>query len=366
MKKMYYIATKRTINVSNPPTSLPDGWQAGPFRKGGLFNSPPLEKGEWGDLVASQEGIALLMVLWVLTLLMVIVLSFSFMTRTETYSTLSFKEGLEEKFLAEAGIERGIMELFYRNVYKNQTLVMEGTEAWRTDGTIYSAQIGDGYYTIAITDESGKVDINTVSDVVLKNLLINWGIQEEDVDIIADSIMDWKDPDDLHRLHGAESDYYMSLPNPYKAKDANFDSLEELLLVKGLTSEILYGNNEKRGIINFLTINSGTNRININAAPKEVLIAIPGMTPEFADMIIDYRKTKDIVNLQEIGIIGENYNLMSPYISTAGSNTFTIEAAGYTGREKGGYAIRATVTITGNSSYKYVYYKSPISINQQQ
>ena len=366
MKKMYYIATKRTINVSNPPTSLPDGWQAGPFRKGGLFNSPPLEKGEWGDLVASQEGIALLMVLWVLTLLMVIVLSFSFMTRTETYSTLSFKEGLEEKFLAEAGIERGIMELFYRNVYKNQTLVMEGTEAWRTDGTIYSAQIGDGYYTIAITDESGKVDINTVSDVVLKNLLINWGIQEEDVDIIADSIMDWKDPDDLHRLHGAESDYYMSLPNPYKAKDANFDSLEELLLVKGLTSEILYGNNEKRGIINFLTINSGTNRININAAPKEVLIAIPGMTPEFADMIIDYRKTKDIVNLQEIGIIGENYNLMAPYISTAGSNTFTIEAAGYTGREKGGYAIRATVTITDNNSYKYVYYKSPISINQQQ
>jgi general secretion pathway protein K len=314
--------------------------------------------------LASQGGIALLMVLWVLTLLMVIVFSFSFMARTETYSTLSFKEGIQKKFLAEAGIERGIMELFYRNIYKNQTIVMEGTEVWRTDGTVYSTQFGDGYYTVTITDESGKVDINTVSDVVLKNLLINWGIQEDEVDIIVDSIMDWKDPDDLHRLHGAESDYYMSLPNPYKAKDANFDALEELLLVKGMTSEILYGNNEKRGIINFLTINSGTNRININAAPKEVLIAVPGMTPEFADTIIDYRKTTDIVNLQEIGIIGENYNLMAPYISTAESNTFTIEAAGYKGLEKGGYAIRATVTITGNNSYKYVYYKSPISINQ--
>jgi general secretion pathway protein K len=322
--------------------------------------------------ISSREGIALLMVLWVLTLLMVIVLSFSFMARTETHSTLSFKDEMEKKFLAEAGIERGITEIFYRNIYKNQTLVLEGTEVWRTDGTVYSSQLGDGYYTIRITDESGKVDINTVSDVVLKNLLINLGIQEEEVDTIVDSIMDWKDPDDLHRLNGAESDYYMSLPNPYKARDANFEALEELLLVKGMTSEILYGNNEKRGIINFLTINSGTNRININAAPKEVLMAIPGITPEIADGIISFRQDKEITNIQEVGISQESM----PYISTAGSNTFTIEAAGYKGSspspadveqgEKGGYAIRATVTITGNNSYKYVYYKSPASINQQQ
>jgi general secretion pathway protein K len=317
-----------------------------------------------GGGVASQEGIALLLVLWVLTILMVIVLSFSFMARTETYSTLSFKEGIEKKFLAEAGIERGIMELFYRNVYKNQPLVLEGREVWKTDGTSYKAQTGDGYYTVKIIDESGKVDINTVSDVVLKNLLISSGVQEEEIDTIVDSIMDWKDPDDFHRLHGVESDYYMSLQNPYKAKNANFDTLEELLLVKGMTSEILYGNSEKKGIINFLTVNSKINRININAAPKEVLMAVPGMTPEFADMIIDYRGTKEITNIQEIGIPAETSNLMAPYISITGSNTFTIEAVGYKGSGKGGYAIRATVTISGNNKYTYVYYKSPTSIKQ--
>src|SRR4030043_741794 len=240
------------------------------------------------NAMSSQKGIALILVLWVLTILMVIVLSFSFMARTETYSTLSFKEGLEKKFLAEAGIERGIMEIFYRNMYKNQPLVLEGGEVWKTDGTSYKAQTGDGYYTVRIIDESGKVDINRVSGVVLKNLLINSGVQEEEVDTIVDSIMDWKDPDDLHRLHGAESDYYMSLPNPYKAKDANFDTLEELLLVKGMTPEILYGDGKKKGIINFLTINSKTSQININAAPKEVLTSIPGITPEFADTIIEY------------------------------------------------------------------------------
>lgn len=319
-----------------------------------------------GNAIESQEGIALLLVLWVLTILMVIVLSFSFMAGTETRATLSFKDGIENRLIAEAGIERGIMELFYRNVYKNQSIELEGREVWKTDGRLYTGKIGDGYYTVRITDESGKVDINTVSDVVLKNLLINIGVQGEEVDTIVDSTMDWKDPDDFHRLHGAESDYYMSLPNPYKAKNANFDTVEELLLVKGVTPEILYGSTSgggKKGLIDFITVNSKRGQININAAPKEVLMAIPGMTPEIADIIIDYRQTKDIDNISTVGGIPVgNLDLMQPYISTYGSNTFTIEAVGYKGNERAGYAIRATVVIVSNNNYMYVYYKSPVGI----
>jgi len=313
-------------------------------------------------LSLSRKGIALILVLWVLAILMVLVLSFSLMARTEIYSTLSFKEGMEKKFIAEAGIERGIMELFYRNLYKNLTPVPEGMEAWKTDGTSYDGQSGDGHYTVSIMDESGKVDINTVSDVVLKNLLINAGVKEEDVDTVVDSVMDWKDPDDLHRLNGAESDYYMSLPNPYKAKNANFDTLEELVLVKGMTPEILYGDGKKKGIIELLTVNSKMNRINVNAAPKEVLMAIPGISPEIADMIIEFRKTKEIANLQEIGIPVEAISALAPYIGTGSSGIFTIEAAGYKGDKKGEYAVRATVALVGDNKYSYVYYKSPVAI----
>jgi len=311
-----------------------------------------------------QDGIALLMVLWVLTILMVIVFSFSFMTRTETQSTLSFKEGIEKKFLAEAGIERGIMEIFYRTINKNQTLVLEGTEIWNIDGTPYSAQLGDGYYTVRVVDESGKLDINRASDILLKNLLMNSGIEEQDADIIVDSILDWRDQDDLHRLHGAEDDYYLSLSNPYEAKDSNFDTLEELLLVRGMTAEILYGTGERKGIINFLTVHSNTNKININAAPKEVLMAIPGMSSEFADSIIEIRSTKEIMNLQELGITGENYSIVVPYVATTGSNAYTIEAVGFREKDEGGYAIRATVVISGNNTYTYVYYKSPVETNR--
>jgi general secretion pathway protein K len=287
------------------------------------------------------------------------------MTRTETHATLSFKEGAEKKFLAEAGIERGIMELFYRNANKNQSIVLEGREVWKIDGTPYKSQMADGEYSVRITDEAGKININAITDAssdILRNLLKNLGVQEEEANTIVDSLLDWKDADDLRHLNGAESDYYMSLPNPYKAKDANFDTVEELLLVKGMTPEILYGNGEKKGIVDFLTVNSNSKmiKINVNGAPKEVLMAIPGITPEIADAIISYREHDDIKSAGDVGIPGES----APYITYGESNTFTIDAIGHKGNAKAGFDIRATVIIEGNNKYRYVYYKSPANRKQ--
>ena len=314
--------------------------------------------------LSSEEGIALLMVLWVLTVLMVIVLSFSFMTRTETHATLSFKEGIEKKFLAEAGIERGMVEMLYRR----QNLNAGDSEIWKADGTPYSDQLSNGKYTVRIMDESGKLDINTLNDssaILFKNLLINAGVKAEDADTIADSVLDWKDADDLHRLHGAESDYYRSLPNPYKAKNADFDTVEELLMVKGMTPEILYGTEEKRGIIGSLTVNSRVGSINLNAAPRELLMALPGMTAEIADGIIKIREEKEIQGLQDVqAVLGESYKLMASYVGFSASNAFTIDAVGFKDSEAKGYRVTATVIMESNNKYRYVYYKSPMNVTR--
>jgi predicted DNA-binding helix-hairpin-helix protein len=98
-------------------------------------------------------------------------------------------------------------------------------------------------------------------------------------------------------------------------------------------------------------------KININAAPKEVLSAIPGITPELADAIITIRETQEIQDIQ--GILGNNYPMASPYISLAGTSAFTIESAGHKGTEKTGYTIRATIAPDADNTFKYLYYKSP-------
>lgn len=60
-------------------------------------------------------------------------------------------------------------------------------------------------------------------------------------DDTADAILDWIDPDDTPREQGAESDFYGSLDNGYTPRDAPPVSIEELLLVRGVTPELLFG-----------------------------------------------------------------------------------------------------------------------------
>lgn len=320
-------------------------------------------------LLNNQSGIALLIVLWIMVLLITMVFSFSVMARTEIFSALNFKRQIENKYLAEAGLQCGIMELFYRAANKNKQVTFVEEEILRTDGTAYTGKLENGSYQYRITDESGKIDINALTDssgIILNNLLVNLGIDKETADTIVDSILDWKSPTDLHRLHGSDSSYYLSLSDPYKAKNANFDSLEELLLVKGVTSDILYGNEERPGVISFLTIQSKSGRININAAAPEVLKAIPFISDDAVQQIMNLRSannTKTAADIQTSMADGD-YSKMSPYITTADSNIFSIEVSGYKENEKNGYPLKAIVSIEDNGLYSVLSYQSPASIKR--
>ena len=276
---------------------------------------------------------------------------------------------MENKYLAETGLQRGIVELFYRAANRNRQALFVEEKIFRTDGTAYIGKLENGSYKLSMTDESGKININTLTDssgIVLNNLLVNLGIEKETTDTIVDSILDWKSPTGLHRLHGADSSYYSSLPNPYKAKNANFDNLEELLLVKGVTPDILYGNGQRPGLIRFMTIYGNATRININAAAPELLKAIPFISADAVQKIIVLRSadnTEAAAELQAL-LAGGDSAKMSPYIIATDSNIFAIEVSGYRENEKRNYALRAIVGIEANGNYTVLSYQSPADIKQ--
>ncbi len=114
----------------------------------------------------------------------------------------------------------------------------ESSESWsRTE-----IELGDGTVNYSISDENGKININTASREILVRALQANGIElGNDRDEIADSILDWIDADDNHRLNGVESNYYEGLNPPYKAKNAPLDSIDELLKIRGITKELVYG-----------------------------------------------------------------------------------------------------------------------------
>ncbi len=322
-----------------------------------------------------RRGIALLIVLWVLTILMVTVFSFAVMTRAETYGTLVFKEDAEKRYLAEAGIERGVMEILYASINRNRTVTLEGMGFWRFDGTSYTVGMGNGSCEVRVVDEAGKISLNGLTDasgILLKNLLVLQGVGPEAADEIVDAVLDWKDSDDLHRLHGVESDYYLSLPKPYRPANDSFKTLEELILVKGITPGILYGTEKTAGIFSSLTLHGKAGRVNINAAPREVLAALPGMEPGMADRILEIRALSDIRGIDDIkDILGAGYARAAAYadFGPAGApGAFTVQSTGYRESRKRGYAVAATVIFGGRNQrpheYRYVHYKSPAEIQQ--
>ncbi|AQQ09129.1 comEA protein [Sedimentisphaera cyanobacteriorum] len=93
--------------------------------------------------------------------------------------------------------------------------------------------------TCGLIDEAGKVNLNTASYDMLTKLP---GMTSE----LAYSIIDWRDGDQEVSPGGAESEYYLLLDEPYSAKDDDFETVEEVLLVKGADREILFGEDTNR------------------------------------------------------------------------------------------------------------------------
>jgi len=115
-----------------------------------------------------------------------------------------------------------------------------------------------------------------------------------------------------------------------------------------VTPEILYGDGKKKGIINFLTVNSASAAINLNAAEREVLAAIPGIGDDDIEAILSIRDNPaDAAGLQ--AFLGKITPPFNGFVTAAGTGSaFTIDSIGLKGDEKTGCAIRATVMVGTN------------------
>jgi DNA uptake protein ComE-like DNA-binding protein len=90
-----------------------------------------------------------------------------------------------------------------------------------------------------IVDEASKINISTASQDMMMMLP---RLMSED----AAAIKDWRDSDENVTTGGAESEFYLTLANPYLCKNSPFETVEELLLVRGMLPELLYGEDTNR------------------------------------------------------------------------------------------------------------------------
>ncbi len=225
-----------------------------------------------GQPSAARKGMILIVVLVVTVILSLAAYQYSDLMMSHYKEAGSFTRAAQARAFADAGVHYAAAALATPDnvtAYLNGnpfhcTAAFQGHQVQGGGGgpngsfSIISAVDPDdangaaGSFRYGVTDEGGKINLNTVMKLdptgkVLHDLLMKLPNMTEDV---ADAIVDWLDPDDQPRANGAESDYYSGLSPSYQCKNGPLDSLEELLLVRGVTSQLLFGDDANRnGIV---------------------------------------------------------------------------------------------------------------------
>ncbi len=179
-----------------------------------------------------QQGIALVIVLWVIALLTVIALSLTASQRTEQALTLNQLDQARFRALADGAIGLAALHLI-----APQDIGM-AEELWLPDGQPHRLTIDDTELEVRCYNEASRLDLNNITQDQLLRLLESIGIAPESIDPLTDTILDWRDPDDLRRLHGAEAEDYRQAGLSYGPRNGAFESVEELQQILGMSAEI--------------------------------------------------------------------------------------------------------------------------------
>jgi general secretion pathway protein K len=201
----------------------------------------------------AESGVALILVMGAIILLTALVAGFTYSMKIEARLAQNFENDAELEWMARSGVElaRYILAQELRGpegrMYDALNQKWAGGIGSITNDVLAAIsltdnQIGRGRFSIKITDQERRFNINNADPFILAQALLMMNVDASLRGPITDSILDWRDPDDDPAINGAESeDFYLRLDPPYFAKNGPIDDLSELLLIKGMTPELYWG-----------------------------------------------------------------------------------------------------------------------------
>ncbi|MFA7487684.1 MAG: hypothetical protein WCY72_06300 [Lysobacteraceae bacterium] len=253
-----------------------------------------------------QRGVAFIIVIWLLALLTILLGAFALISRTEGMQARHMYDATVARYAAEAGINQAAYFLS----------VPDQELRWIPDGREYQVVFDEFDIRVKVTDESGLIDLNAADIGTLTELFAGIGVEQDQADALAAAIQDWRDADDLVSPNGAEDAEYAAAGYSWGPRNAPFDLVSELLQVLGMTPDIY------RQVERSLTVYAGQSRPNLAFAPYEILLSLPGMTPEMAQQIIQARHEWDPASGMPPPLLPDG----SPLMAQGGTGTYSIES----------------------------------------
>jgi general secretion pathway protein K len=294
--------------------------------------------------IDQKRGVALIIVMWVLVIVSLIVSSFAFEMNLESKIISMQRKRFQADQLALAGIEVAKMMLDFQEdplegddvIYEDPLLeqasrIAEGVPAKFTE------ELGNGTITISIDYEKGKRNIHKLTSEEWQELFIQTGVPATDRDQLIGTLTDWEDEDELQHLNGAEKDDSFYRERGYEPKNAPIDTIDELLMIKGWTEEVLYGTpaekrdeteNPMTGLARNLTTWGESNTVNPNSATEEVLYSYRSFSESEIEDMLEERNGLDGIpgteddgltteDLEALGLDPKSFDLKPEYVKIA-------------------------------------------------
>lgn len=211
----------------------------------------------------AARGYALIVVLWLVTLLTAMTVSYHTAARTESQLLAQSVRGAQADALAEAGVWLAIGEHV-------RSTASGARRAARMERTY---ELAGSPIRTSLADASGWINLNTAQPELLDAAFARAVPDSTSRAGLVQAVVDWRDENHEKSPRGAEDDDYTRAGYPYGAKDAPFATVDELRRVAGMSDEVF------RSVAPLLTVHGNQARINADAAPENVLAALPGADP---------------------------------------------------------------------------------------
>ena len=250
---------------------------------------------------ARQRGIALITVVFVITLATIISMSLVTAQSIAVSRTGNLLQG-EQALWYSTGVENWAAQILVQDRKDSEIDSLDEIWAFPVD----YLPIEGGFVSGALKDQHGLFNINDLvsgdAELVAEQLVKLLGfvtdppatednenptpIRDIDAASLVQAIADWVDEDIDPRIPGgAEDDYYLGLETPYRTANQPMASISELRLVQGMTEELYLA------LAPLITALPAGTMVNVNTAPPEVLAAlVPDMSLDEANALVSDRE----------------------------------------------------------------------------
>ena len=313
-----------------------------------------------GIMDSEQRGSALLAVLWMSAALAAIAFSISSTIRSETDRVSTSADSLRASYLASGAVERGIQWMLWGPDYRNG----DGSPRyWEPNLPRMNMHFPSGDAVVEMIPESSKLNINSASSDDLFRLIVALTGDPPRSRDIADAIVDWRSrggaaPPSALNLAGGQT---------FPPRHASFEEVEELLLVRGVTPELYYGNfisdaegqlYARGGLRDAVTV-WGLNAVfDVNTISPPLLEAL-GVPPDRIALLMQRRMVQPFHNMAEVAQLGVG----GPRLGVGGNYIWTLRA---TARLKTSAGAPSDVVRTSSAVVKLldrkVYFQNPVHV----